>query len=35
MLVRTAQVVTALTAPEQVYVTLWSHAGGVPGHIHV
>jgi diadenosine tetraphosphate (Ap4A) HIT family hydrolase len=34
MLVRTAQVVTALTRPEQVYVALWSHAGGVPGHIH-
>jgi diadenosine tetraphosphate (Ap4A) HIT family hydrolase len=34
MLARTAQVVTALTHPEQVYVALWSHAGGVPGHIH-
>jgi diadenosine tetraphosphate (Ap4A) HIT family hydrolase len=27
-------VVTELVEPEQVYVTLWSHAGGVPGHIH-
>ena len=26
--------VTALLQPEQVYVCLWSHAGGVPGHIH-
>ena len=34
MLVRAAQVVTALTDPEQVYVTLWSHAEGVPRHIH-
>ena len=34
VLVRTAQVVTDLTDPEQTYVTLWSHAGGVPVHIH-
>lgn len=34
LLVRTAQVVTELTDPEQTYVTLWSHAGGVPVHIH-
>jgi diadenosine tetraphosphate (Ap4A) HIT family hydrolase len=27
-------VVTELLQPEQVYVCLWSHAGGVPGHIH-
>lgn len=34
-LLRTASVVVAeLTAPEQVYVCLWSHAGGEPGHIH-
>jgi ATP adenylyltransferase len=33
MLVGAAQVVTELTRPEQ-YVTLWSHAGGVPVHIH-
>ncbi|MFG2957924.1 hypothetical protein ACGF5O_29945 [Streptomyces sp. NPDC048291] len=26
--------VTEVMAPEQVYVCLWSHAGGVPGHIH-
>jgi diadenosine tetraphosphate (Ap4A) HIT family hydrolase len=29
-----ARVTTALTSPEQVYVSLWSHAGGEPGHIH-
>lgn len=34
VLLRTAQVVTRLTNPEQVYVALWSHAGGVPVHIH-
>jgi len=34
ILVRTTQVVTELVDPEQVYVTLWSHAGGVPVHIH-
>ena len=34
LLRRTSQVVTELMAPEQVYVSLWSHAGGVPGHIH-
>jgi diadenosine tetraphosphate (Ap4A) HIT family hydrolase len=34
-LLRTATaVVTELLRPEQVYVCLWSHAGGVPGHIH-
>lgn len=31
---RTAKVVTELCDPEQVYISLWSHAGGVPGHIH-
>lgn len=29
-----ARVTTELTHPDQVYVSLWSHAGGVPGHIH-
>jgi len=29
-----ARVTSAITHPEQVYVTLWSHAGGLPGHIH-
>ena len=34
-LLRTAtSLVTDLLQPEQVYVCLWSHAGGVPGHIH-
>ncbi len=34
LLLRATQVVTELTDPEQTYVTLWSHAGGVPVHIH-
>jgi diadenosine tetraphosphate (Ap4A) HIT family hydrolase len=31
---RSAAVVDALVSPEQVYVCLWSHAGGEPCHIH-
>lgn len=34
LLRRTAAAVTEAFDPEQVYVCLWSHAGGVPGHIH-
>jgi diadenosine tetraphosphate (Ap4A) HIT family hydrolase len=34
LLQRTATAVAEVFAPEQVYVCLWSHAGGVPGHIH-
>ena len=34
LLQRTAAVVRKLASPEQVYVCLWSHAGGEPGHIH-
>lgn len=34
LLRRTAAVLDELLAPEQVYVCLWSHAGGVPVHIH-
>ncbi|MFE9613784.1 HIT family protein [Streptomyces sp. NPDC006012] len=34
LLQRVSAAVTEVTAPEQVYVCLWSHAGGVPGHIH-
>jgi diadenosine tetraphosphate (Ap4A) HIT family hydrolase len=34
LLRRAARAVTAATAPDQVYVTLWSHSGGEPGHIH-
>ena len=34
LLRRSASVVAALTEPDQVYVCLWSHAGGVPRHIH-
>ena len=31
---QTSAVVAELTKPDQIYVCLWSHAGGVPGHIH-
>jgi diadenosine tetraphosphate (Ap4A) HIT family hydrolase len=31
---QTATVVAELTKPDQIYVSLWSHAGGLPGHIH-
>ena len=34
LLARVAGAQRELLEPEQVYVTLWSHAGGVPGHIH-
>jgi diadenosine tetraphosphate (Ap4A) HIT family hydrolase len=34
LLRRTAQVVTDLIGPDQVYVCLWSHSGGRPVHIH-
>jgi len=34
LLQRTASVVAELTKPAQVYVCLWSHARGEPGHIH-
>jgi diadenosine tetraphosphate (Ap4A) HIT family hydrolase len=34
LLQQTTAVVTELVQPDQVYVTLWSHAGGEPGHIH-
>jgi diadenosine tetraphosphate (Ap4A) HIT family hydrolase len=34
MLHEAARVVTAITEPDQVYICLWSHAGGRPGHIH-
>jgi diadenosine tetraphosphate (Ap4A) HIT family hydrolase len=34
LLQRAAAAVAEVFAPEQVYVCLWSHAGGVPGHIH-
>jgi diadenosine tetraphosphate (Ap4A) HIT family hydrolase len=34
LLRRIAAAVTAAFDPEQVYVCLWSHADGVPGHIH-
>jgi diadenosine tetraphosphate (Ap4A) HIT family hydrolase len=34
LLRRTAAVVMELASPEQVYVCLWSHAGGEPGHVH-
>lgn len=31
---RVSAAVTEVMAPEQVYVCLWSHSAGVPGHIH-
>ena len=34
VLLQTAAVVSELERPEQVYVTLWSHMHGVPGHVH-
>lgn len=34
LLTRTSRVVTELSRPQQVYACLWSHAGGVPVHIH-
>lgn len=34
LLQRVSQVVQELTEAEQVYVCLWSHAGGVATHIH-
>lgn len=34
LLQRSAAVVDELVSPEQVYVCLWSHAGGQPVHIH-
>lgn len=34
LLQRSAAVVDQLVSPEQVYVCLWSHAGGQPVHIH-
>ncbi len=34
LLQKVSAAVTEVMAPEQVYVCLWSHAGGVPGHIH-
>jgi diadenosine tetraphosphate (Ap4A) HIT family hydrolase len=34
LLARVARAQRELLAPEQLYVTLWSHSGGVPVHIH-
>ncbi|MFG1805298.1 HIT family protein [Streptomyces sp. NPDC049040] len=34
LLARISEAVTSVSDPEQVYVCLWSHAGGVPGHLH-
>lgn len=34
LLRRSAAVVDALVAPEQVYTCQWSHAGRTPGHLH-
>jgi diadenosine tetraphosphate (Ap4A) HIT family hydrolase len=34
LLRRTAGAIAAVLDPHQVYVSLWSHADNVPGHIH-
>lgn len=34
LLQQTAEIADRLVDAEQVYVCLWSHAGGMPGHIH-
>jgi diadenosine tetraphosphate (Ap4A) HIT family hydrolase len=34
LLRRVASAVSDVLAAEQVYICLWSHAGGVPGHVH-
>ena len=34
LLRETTSVVASLTQPDQIYVCLWSHEGGVPVHIH-
>lgn len=34
LLRETAQVLTELAHPEQIYVTLWSHMHAIPNHIH-
>ncbi|MEU8589182.1 hypothetical protein AB0C59_19575 [Streptomyces sp. NPDC048664] len=34
LLRRVSAAVTSVMDPDQVYVCLWSHAGGVPGHVH-
>ncbi|MFI0469254.1 HIT family protein [Saccharopolyspora sp. 5N102] len=34
LLRRVAAAVEEVVRPEQVYVCLWSHSGGTPGHIH-
>jgi len=31
---RVSRALSALIEPEQIYVTLWSHADAEPGHIH-
>ncbi|MDA3626537.1 hypothetical protein OU415_13910 [Saccharopolyspora sp. WRP15-2] len=34
LLQRVAAAVEEVVRPEQVYTCLWSHSGGVPGHVH-
>ncbi len=34
LLQRASSALARLLEPEQIYATLWSHAGGTPGHIH-
>ncbi len=34
LLYRASTVVTELSKPDQVYISMWSYAGRRPGHIH-
>lgn len=34
LLARVARAQRELLEPEQIYVNLWSHSGGVPNHLH-
>ncbi|GAA2795518.1 hypothetical protein [Saccharopolyspora taberi] len=34
LLRQAAAAVNEIAEPEQVYTCLWSHSGGVPGHVH-
>ncbi len=34
LLRRVTSALAQLLEPDQIYATLWSHAGGTPGHIH-
>jgi diadenosine tetraphosphate (Ap4A) HIT family hydrolase len=34
LLARVSAVIAGITKPDQIYLALWSHSEGVPGHIH-